>query len=170
MHPVKACTHCEANTTQGLFKLPPLVFQESISPTREQAVCVIRRTIPRKRIGRSLDRESESMPQGSVPIWWCSMMTRCHTGRWAISSGRAWVAEHYRQTLYLDCDVIVRRDAPNVFELVPETHWGVVDELPTVIASGNGDGFLSNLAAVAAVMRKQKPIKYRTVASSLFQE
>lgn len=152
LHPVKSCQHCESNTTQGLYQLPPLTFTESIHPKRETAVCVIPSnktakdnwevTGPRIReYARRLDADLVILDDDKIPYWPMGNKFRA-----------AWVAEHYRQTLYLDCDVIVRRDAPNIFELVPDTHWGVVDELPTVIESGNGDGFLANLAAIALAM------------------
>lgn len=154
LHPVKACTHCESNTTQGLFQLPPLDFTESIHPKRDRAVCVIPANKTAKEnwevtglriqeYARKLDADLVVLDDDRIPYWPMGNKFRA-----------AWVAEHYRQTLYLDCDVIVRRDAPNVFELVPENHWGVVDELPTVIASGNGDGFRLNLSAIAQAMRK----------------
>lgn len=36
----------------------------------------------------------------------------------------------YRRIIYLDTDVIVRDDCPNLFEVVPETHMGMFDEAP----------------------------------------
>ena len=37
-------------------------------------------------------------------------------------------ARHYEQTLYLDCDVVIRPNAPDIFERVPVGKWGLVDE------------------------------------------
>jgi len=37
---------------------------------------------------------------------------------------------HYDQTLYMDCDVIVKPDAPSIFAEVPKDRFCVYDEMP----------------------------------------
>ncbi len=44
--------------------------------------------------------------------------------------------DHYDQTLYLDCDVIVKPDAPSVFDKVPVGEFAAIDEWQETIANG----------------------------------
>lgn len=38
------------------------------------------------------------------------------------------VLKKYKRVLYIDTDILVRRDAPNIFEVVPETELGIFEE------------------------------------------
>jgi hypothetical protein len=40
--------------------------------------------------------------------------------------------EQYDQTLYLDCDVVVTKRAPNIFDEVPVGYWAGIDEMGCV--------------------------------------
>lgn len=42
----------------------------------------------------------------------------------------------YERLLYVDSDVILKADAPDIFQVVPEEAIGLVDELPTIRANG----------------------------------
>lgn len=44
--------------------------------------------------------------------------------KWRIHQYAAW----WQQTLYVDCDVLIRDDAPDIFDQVPVGEWGCVDE------------------------------------------
>lgn len=44
-----------------------------------------------------------------------------------------WVTTHYDQTVYFDCDVVVKPTMPNLFEQVPRHHYAAQDELPTIL-------------------------------------
>lgn len=39
-------------------------------------------------------------------------------------------ANHYRQTLFVDADVIIRHSCPNLFEMVPDGQVGIHDDYP----------------------------------------
>lgn len=56
-----------------------------------------------------------------------------HHHRWPMASKwrAATFAARYRQTLFVDTDVVIRSDAPDLFEAVPPGAWGCVDELPS---------------------------------------
>ena len=44
-----------------------------------------------------------------------------------------WVTTHYDQTVYFDCDVVVKSSMPNLFEQVPRHHYAAQNELPTIL-------------------------------------
>ena len=44
-----------------------------------------------------------------------------------------WVTTHYDQTVYFDCDVVVKPSMPNLFEQVPRHHYAAQNELPTIL-------------------------------------
>lgn len=46
------------------------------------------------------------------------------------------IAEHYEQTLLIDTDVIPTPEAPDIFDAVPLGKWGMVDDLPPLLATG----------------------------------
>lgn len=54
----------------------------------------------------------------------------------------AQVASGFEQTLYVDCDVVVRPSAPDLFRSVPVGSYGLVDAIPTVTALGSLAGYL----------------------------
>lgn len=64
-------------------------------------------------------------------------------------------AEGYYQTCYMDGDVIVKPDAPNIFEAGPSYTIMFRDELPTVKANAAGD-YVQRLLQWAKIFRCQK--------------
>jgi len=64
-------------------------------------------------------------------------VTGPHAKRFLI--GNKWrvgaIAKHYKQTLLVDADVLIRPDAPDLFSLTPADQFGFFNELPYVLAS-----------------------------------
>jgi hypothetical protein len=64
------------------------------------------------------------------------------------------VTTHYDQTVYFDCDVIVKPTMPNLFEQVPRHYYAAEDELPTILklkCEGHYFQHFPNLLAVEKV-------------------
>jgi hypothetical protein len=64
------------------------------------------------------------------------------------------VTTHYDQTVYFDCDVIVKPAMPNLFEQVPRHYYAAQDELPTILTlkcEGHYFQHFPNLLAVDKV-------------------
>ena len=45
------------------------------------------------------------------------------------------VTQHYKKTLYLDVDIVIRPNAPNLFEITPDDKISAFDEYPVVKSS-----------------------------------
>lgn len=46
------------------------------------------------------------------------------------------VTSKYKRTLFLDVDIIVNEDTPNIFEITPEDKFCIHDEMPSLLTSG----------------------------------
>lgn len=67
-------------------------------------------------------------------------------------------AAGYERVLYVDSDVVIKPDAPNIFEAVPADAVGLVDEFPTVRANGIvQENYAKEFAYVASEAGWQMP-------------
>ncbi len=56
-----------------------------------------------------------------------------------------YVTKHYDQTVYFDCDVVVKPTTPDLFEEIPIGFYAAQDELPTIGQNGYCDWYFRNL-------------------------
>lgn len=68
------------------------------------------------------------------------------------------VAKHYEQTLIVDTDIVIRPEAPNIFEEVPLGTWGMMDELPQIYDCGAGGWIRKEWIATCKASGKQLPL------------
>ena len=65
------------------------------------------------------------------------------------------VTQHYKKTLYLDVDVVIRPNAPNLFEITPNDKISAFDEYPVVQTSQDLD---------FAILAKEKNVWHQAAA------
>lgn len=56
-----------------------------------------------------------------------------------------YVTQYYDQTVYFDCDVIVKPSMPNLFDQTPIDFYAVQDERPTIAENGHLEGYFQNI-------------------------
>lgn len=64
-----------------------------------------------------------------------------------------WVTSHYDQTVYFDCDVVVKPTMPNLFEQVPKGYYAAQDELPTILKLKCEGHYFQHFRSLMAVDR-----------------
>ena len=60
----------------------------------------------------------------------------------------------YQRILYIDTDIIVRSDTPNIFDLVPESQLGMFNELPFTQDQGRHISFIDACKDYGVVLKK----------------
>jgi hypothetical protein len=148
------CSGCECNTKPGEDLIPITLPKEHL-PTRtsDRLVLVIAANDWAKQqyaiTGQAIERYAERCEADFHLVTndlfpWFPMLNK-----WRITS----FAKHWVQTLYLDCDVIIRDAAPNIFESVPIGKWGLVNEAKYIAARN----YFADLVAVADRYGYAKP-------------
>lgn len=147
----------------SIGKLPPLKsyldavewHHQSITPTKPRCVVVLapddwtksQLDITRKgfqRYAERCDADYVELTHNAYPAWpMANKLIQIPN-----------VTTHYDQTVYFDCDVVVKPSMPNLFEQVPKGYYAAQDELPTILklkCEGHYFQHFQNLMAVDRV-------------------
>lgn len=146
----------------SIGKLPPIKsyldavewHHQSITPTKPRCVVVLapddwtksQLDITRKgfqRYAERCDADYVELTHNAYPAWpMANKLIQI-----------PWVTTHYDQTVYFDCDVVVKSSMPNLFEQVSKGYYAAQDELPTILKLKCEGHYFKNFANLLAADR-----------------
>lgn len=120
--------------------IKPAILSKVHEPTRERALLVL---VADEKTRQEYQHTGERMRQYAinhgldfVEITDISKQTHACGNKYVYSE----IADRWQQTLWLDTDIVVDPNAPNIFDSVPVGSWGMVDDLAVM---ENTDWFVS---------------------------
>jgi hypothetical protein len=120
--------------------IKPTILSVIPEPTRDRALLVL---VADEKTRKEFEHTGERMRQYAanhgldfVEITEISKQSHACGNKYAYAE----ISDRWEQTLWLDTDVVVDPNAPNIFESVPVGSWGMVDDLAVM---ENTDWFVS---------------------------